>query len=227
TNASGLASFSDLSIATAGSYRLTAVGPSLVSVQSSVFTIAAGPAAAIVTSGGTPQSTTVLAPFAVPLQVLVSDASGNPLNGIAVAFAAPATGASATLSSATATTDASGHASVSAVANATVGSYSVTASVAGVATPASFALTNTGGTGVNLAFTQQPVNTPAGSVITPPVIVKVTDSGGNPVSGVTIALTAQGGSGVLSGAAPVATNASGLATFSNLSIDKTGIYALQ
>ena len=59
------------------------------------------------------------------------------LLGIGVTFAAPATGASATLSSATAATDAAGHASVSAVANATVGSYTVTASVAGVATPAS------------------------------------------------------------------------------------------
>ena len=226
TNASGLASFADLRIATAGSYQLTAVGTSLVSAQSSAFTITAGAATTIVSSGGTPQSTTVLAPFAVPLQVLVSDAAGNPLSGVAVAFAAPATGASATLSAASATTDASGHASVTAVANATVGSYTVTASVAGVATPASFALTNAGGTGVNLAFTQQPVGTAAGTVIAPPVVVRVTDSGGNPVSGVTIALTAQGGPGVLSGAAPVVTDGSGLATFPNLSIDKAGTYAL-
>ena len=63
-------------------------------------------------------------------------------------------------------------------------------------------------------------------VITPAVVVKVTDSGGNPVSGVTIALTAQGGPGVLSGAAPVATDASGLATFPTLSINKAGTYAL-
>ncbi len=119
-----------------------------------------------------------------------------------MSFAAPsATGASATLSSSTATTDSSGHASVSAVANATSGSYTVTASVTGVATPASFALANVGGTGVNLVFTEQPVNTPAGTVMAP-VAVRVTDSGGNPVSGVTIALTAQGGPGVLSGAAP-------------------------
>ena len=227
TNASGLASFADLQIATAGSYQLTAVGTSLVSAQSSAFTITAGTASTITVTAGTPQSTTVLAPFAVPLQVLVSDAAGNPLSGVAVAFAAPATGASATLSAATATTDSAGHASVSAVANATVGSYSVTASVAGIATPASFALTNAGGSGVNLAFTQQPSNAPAGTVIAPPVVVKVTDSGGNPVSGVTIALTAQGGTGVLSGAAPAATNASGLATFSTLSIDKTGTYTLR
>ena len=89
TNASGLASFADLRIATAGSYQLTAVGTSLVSAQSNAFTITAGTATAIVTSGGTPQSTTVLAPFAVPLQVLVSDAAGNPLSGVAVTFAAP------------------------------------------------------------------------------------------------------------------------------------------
>ena len=58
------------------------------------------------------------------------------------------------------------------------------------------------------------------------MVVRVTDSGGNPVSGVTIALTAQGGAGILSGAAPVVTDASGLATFPNLSIDKAGTYAL-
>ena len=226
TSASGLASFADLSIATAGSYQLTAVGTSLISAQSNAFTITAGPASTVTVSGGSPQSTTVLAPFAVPLQVLVSDASGNPLSGVTVTFAAPSGGAAATLSSASATTDAGGHASVSAVANATVGSYTVTASVTGVATAASFALTNVGGTGVNLAFTQQPGNTAAGTVITPPVVVKVTDSGGNPVSGVTIALTAQGGPGVLSGAAPAATDATGLATFSTLSIDKAGTYTL-
>jgi len=225
TNASGMASFADLRIATAGSYRLTAVGSSLVSAQSSAFSITAGTPAVIQATGGTPQSTTILAPFAVPLQVLVSDAAANPLSGVAVTFTAPATGASATLSSATATTDGSGRASVTAVANATVGSYSVTASVAGVATPASFALTNAGGTGVNLLFTQQPANAPAGTVMAP-VAVRVTDSGGNPVSGVVIALTAQGGPGVLSGATPVATNLSGLATFSSLSIDKAGTYAL-
>ena len=43
TDASGLASFADLSIATAGSYQFTAVGISLVSAQSSAFTIGGGP----------------------------------------------------------------------------------------------------------------------------------------------------------------------------------------
>jgi adhesin/invasin len=225
TGASGLASFAGLSLNVAGSYQFTAVGTSLVSAQSNVFTITAGAPSGVQTVAGTPQSTTVLAPFATPLQAMVTDSLGNPLSGVSVTFAAPGTGASASLSSATATTDANGLASVTAVANAVVGSYTVTASV-GALTPAVFNLTNLGGAGANLVFTAQPSNTAAGAVMAP-VTVRVTDNGGNAVSGVTVNLTAQGGSGVLSGATPVATNASGLATFSSLSIDKTGTYSLQ
>jgi adhesin/invasin len=226
TNAAGLATFSDLSISTAGTYQFTAIGTSLVSVQSTSFTISTGTAAVIQAVAGTPQSTTVLAPFAVPLQVLVADTFGNPLSGLTVTFTAPTTGASATLSAATATTDANGHASVSATANGTAGSYTVSASVAGVTPSASFALTNVTGVGSSLTFTQQPVSTPAGAIM-PAVAVRATDNGGNPISGVTISLSAQGGPGVLSGATPVVTDAAGLATFTNLSIDKTGISSLQ
>jgi hypothetical protein len=48
--------------------------------------------------------------------------------------------------------------------------------------------------GFSLTFTQQPANTAAGALMAA-VMVKVTDNGGNPVSGVTISLTAQGGPG--------------------------------
>jgi hypothetical protein len=58
-----------------------------------------------------------------------------------VRFAAPASGASATLSATSVVTDGGGTASVSATANDTAGSYVVTATVAGLA-PVSFALTN-------------------------------------------------------------------------------------
>jgi len=74
TSASGLATFADLRIATAGSYQLTALGTSLVSAQSNPFTITAGAPASIQATGGTPQTTTVLAPFAVPLQRHPKDA---------------------------------------------------------------------------------------------------------------------------------------------------------
>ena len=96
---------------------------------------------------GSGQSATVAKGFASPLVVVVDDAYGNPVPGVSVTFAAPASGASAALSSSTATTGANGQASVTATADTIAGSYIVTASVAGVTTPASFSLTNTPGAG--------------------------------------------------------------------------------
>ncbi len=74
--------------------------------------------------------------------VLTEDYANDPIPGASLTFTAPASGAGATLSAGSATTNASGQASVTARANATGGSYTVTASAAGVATPADFALTN-------------------------------------------------------------------------------------
>ncbi len=103
------------------------------------------PANTVATSDGTPQSAAVNQPFAAPLVARVTDSFGNGIAGVSVGFAAPASGASAVLSSATAVTGADGRASVTATANATAGSYAVVASVSGAASTASFALTNTGG----------------------------------------------------------------------------------
>ena len=74
---------------------------------------------------------------------MVTDAFGNPVGSAVATFRAPIGGASAILSSGgSATTDAAGHASVTAVANGLVGGpYAVTATV-GTLPPASFTLTN-------------------------------------------------------------------------------------
>jgi len=101
-----------------------------------------GPPASIVVASGTPQSTAVGTAFAAPLVVTVLDASSNPVPGATVTFTAPASGASASLSS-PAVTNASGQTQVTATANNTSGAYSVSASVSGVVTPATFSLTNT------------------------------------------------------------------------------------
>ena len=90
---------------------------------------------------GTPQSTPVNTAFAQPLRVRLLDAGNAPMAGAAVGFMAPASGASATLTSSTVVTDANGEASVAVTANGTQGSYSVTATALGRST--SFALRNT------------------------------------------------------------------------------------
>jgi hypothetical protein len=77
-----------------------------------------------------------------------------------------------------------------------------------------------------VAFTVQPSNVAAGASITPPVQVSVEDSSGNVVTTatnpVTIAIANNAGpGGVLSGTL-TATPVNGVATFSNLSINKAG-----
>jgi len=98
----------------------------------------------------------------------------------------------------------------------------LTASSSGLASAASasFDISNVA---THLAFTVQPSNATLGSTITPSVIVSVEDSSGRVVttSSVSIAVAIGTGSGLLSGTTPV-TALNGVATFSNLSISRTG-----
>jgi hypothetical protein len=129
----------------AGSYAVEATARGASFAAGLSLTNTPGAAAAITTAtAGTPQSTTVGYAFAIPLQVLVTDAYGNPVPGVSVTFAAPTTGASGSLSAgAVVTTNALGIAAPTFTANTKAGVYSVAASASGVGTPATFSLTNT------------------------------------------------------------------------------------
>ncbi|GMU44034.1 MAG: CSLREA domain-containing protein [Xanthomonadales bacterium] len=90
---------------------------------------------------GSPQTTPVNAAFPQPLVVgVTANAAGEPVDGGAVTYIAPGTGASATFSSPAII--AGGQASLVATANAIVGSYAVTANASGASGAPSFALTN-------------------------------------------------------------------------------------
>src|SRR5450631_3361540 len=172
----------------------------------------------VTATGGTPQSAVISTAFASALQATVKDLVGNPVAGVTVNFAAPGSGASATLSAPSAVTNGSGVASVTAIANATVGSYNVTASVVGVVTPATFSLTNT--VGAPSTMTANAGTTPQSATINTAfanaLAVTVLDAGSNPVSGINVTFTApgSGASGVFSNSTAtiaVTTNASGVA----------------
>jgi hypothetical protein len=81
-------------------------------------------------------------------------------------------------------------------------------------------------TAEGLEFVSQPSNSTVNQDITPPVTVQVVDSGGNPVATagvpVTLALGSNSGQGTLSGTLTEPTNASGAASFSDLSINQPG-----
>jgi|GEM_PF-1554402 len=170
--------------------------------------------------GGGEQSVLVGQPFAQPLGVRVTDQYGNPVPGVAVTFAAPESGPSATFGGATTfvvTTDAAGLASVQALANTLAGQYVVTAASPSVTPAAPFTLTNTPDAPalINvLSGTDQiaTIDTP----FSQPLVVRVTDQYGNPLSGISVTFAApeSGPSATFGGATTfvITTNAEGLAT---------------
>src|SRR5205807_115516 len=100
------------------------------------------------------------------------------------------------------------------------GTDTVTSSITG--TQSGIIVNPAGGTA--LKFVQQPTNTAATATITPAITVQVIDAYGNNVAsgGVSVSmaikpLTGTAGA-ILSGTNPQSTNASGLATFNDLSI---------
>jgi hypothetical protein len=128
-----------------------------------------GPPASITATGGTPQTTVILAAFPAPLAATVTDADGNPIAGATVTFVAPDTGASGTFANAadTAITNTAGLAT-SAVftANGTLGSYTVTATTPGVSGSAAFNLTNTtSGNPATLVVLPQPSTVGLGATV--------------------------------------------------------------
>jgi len=148
TNSSGVASVTATANNIAGTYNVTAS----VGTLSTIFTLtnSSGPPASLTIFGGTLQSALVDTAFSSPLQVAAKDASGLPVVGAIITFTAPTVGASAALSSTTATTNSLGIASVTAAANNIPGSYLVSASVGGLSV--NFSLTNLLGGTSNLAL---------------------------------------------------------------------------
>jgi hypothetical protein len=102
--------------------------------------------------------------------------------------------------------------------------YTLTATSAGLSSAISNSFTVAVGPATKLVYTQQPTTVVAGSTISPAVTLSVQDAGGNVVTTsnatVTIAISTNPGGGTLSGT--LSTNAaSGVATFSDLSINRS------
>ncbi|MBR9822679.1 MAG: hypothetical protein GYB51_16970, partial [Rhodobacteraceae bacterium] len=209
TNGSGQVSITATANGTAGGYNVTASSGALTPVDFAL-TNTAGPAASLAVSSGSGQSTAVSTAFASALVVTVTDAGGNPVAGETVSFAAPGSGASASLSAPSGVTNGSGQVSITATANGTAGGYNVTAS-SGALTPVDFALTNTAGPAASLAVSSgSGQSTAVSTAFASALVVTVTDAGGNPVAGETVSFSAPGSGASASLSAPSGvTNGSG------------------
>ena len=101
----------------------------------------------------------------------------------------------------------------------------VSTTAGGASAPLANGFTYAAGAPAQLAFANQPPNTGAATVLSPAVTVQIQDASGNlttSTANVTLALGANPGGSTLSGTATVAAVA-GVATFSNLSLNRAGI----
>ncbi len=234
TNASGVATFADLSITVAGHYRLQAASSGMSVLSDSFAISAATSSVAILAFEGDGQTAAV----GTHLQWTAQGASGGPLPQSDRQRLGNFRGARERRQRDVLGTN-DGHSGTDGIAmspamtaNSQAGAFQVTATTAAASAPALFNLTNVPGSANKLAFVQQPVDTVAGVAITPAVTVQVQDSAGNAVHTAGIVVALQANASVarlqqLSGSATQTTDANGVATFATLRISQTGNYTLQ
>src|SRR5439155_1014423 len=227
TNGSGVASFTNLSISgTAGERTLSFSAAGFVSVTSGSVTVTAGAATQLtltIQPSGTAQSGV---PFGQQPVVQLRDGAGNLVSQAGVTVtAAIATGGGTLGGTVTATTNGSGVASFTDLSiSGTAGDRRLTCRATGL-TPAVSGTINVGsGAATQLAVTPQPSATAeSGVAFAQQPVVQLRDGDGNAVNqaGVTVTAAIATGGGTLSGTVTAATNGSGVASFTNLSISGT------
>jgi hypothetical protein len=227
----GVATFTNLSVdVVANGYTLASTSAGLTSATSTPFNILLGPATHL-EMVVEPITTTAGATIGQPsVSVVAQDAGGNPVTAfsgnVTVAITAGTGTSGATLSGTTTLATVNGQATFTNLSIDKVGTgYTLTFSTAGLLSKSSKSFNINPGAATKLAFTVQPTNTLAGATITPAVQVSAQDAFGNLVpafaGNVTVALGANPGAGTLAGTTTVAL-ASGVASFSTLSINKVG-----
>lgn len=225
----GIATFPDLFVDKVGrGYTLVAWIDAFGEIESPVFDVAAGDAAAlrIVDWKGRPEvSGEVLAPVSVQIE----DKVGNPVeDGAQVRIALAAGPAGATLSGTLEVQAVNGRATFSDLALDIAGTYQFVVEADGLGSATSPEFMVGPGAVTQLAFLDPPANTRSNAVIAPAVRVELRDQAGNRVhtanEPVTVVLGNANGAS-LSGQIVVDAVA-GVATFSTLSVDKAGTYTL-
>jgi hypothetical protein len=228
TAVNGVATFSNLSIDQAGDgYTLVAAATGLTGATSAPFNITPRPATHLAFTVQ-PSNTTAGSTISPAVQVAAQDDQGATVAsyGGAITVALGNNPGGGTLSGTRTVTAVNGVAVFSNLSIDKAGNgYTLAAAATGLigATSAPFNITPRPAT--HLVFTVQPTTTTAGSTLSPAVRVAAQDDGGSTVASfggaITVALGNNPGGGTLSGMRTV-TAVNGVATFSNLSIDKAG-----
>ncbi len=225
----GIAAFAGLSInKSSNGYKLSASGASLTGVTSSTFDITAGTASTLVFSTQPGGGTAGLAWSQQPV-LIVQDAFGNTVttSSASITLVMGTNPGSGSLSGTTTVTASSGVATFSGLSiNKSGTGYALTASGSGFSgTGTSSGFNITPGVATQLEFSTQPGGGTAGSSWSQQPVVTIQDAFGNTATSssvsITLAIGTNPGTGTLSGTSTAAAS-SGVATFSGLSINKSG-----
>ncbi len=226
TSASGLAVFSNLVENKVGTYTLSATSSGLSSVTSGSFVVGISAATETMTFTTEPVVGPTKAGATLNTVVItIADKYGNPAAGSTVTLAL----SSGTVSTGnlTATTGSSGTAGFSGLSVQKIGTYFLTATSGSLTAKSTNFVISAGSAGQSFfSFVIQPTNVAAGSIVSPSVSVQVADSFGNPLAGVSVSIQTSSGATLSAGTLKVATNAAGLAVFSNLVENLAGTYSL-
>lgn len=219
----GLATFSNLAIVgPAGTYTLNFTGADLTGITSAPVTLTIGSPAQLAFTTQ-PTSTTAGVAITPPVQVTIQDAQGQRVSTAtnAVTISLSSNPGAATLGGTLTVNAVNGIATFSTLTLNRAGSgYALRATASGLtaATSSSFNVA-AGGASTLTAVNSVPATTTVGSAVSPAPSVKLTDAGGNPVSGVTVTFSTVGG-GSVSGGSQV-TDAQGIATVGGWTIGST------
>ena len=186
------------------------------------------PPTAIESVVGDAQTGPVGMPLASPLVVLVTDNAGDPVQGVTVSWSAQRGSVSPTASP----TGSDGRASVQWTLGAEPGEQLASASASGLqGSPVTFMAIASDGQSPSLTLQTQPSTAAqTGVPFSVQPVVQLKDAGGNDLaqSGLDVTASLASGSGTLGGTLIQATDATGRATFANLSITgDPGSYTLQ
>lgn len=225
TDQTGFASTSYTLPTRSSTYSLTASAPGYV-VGSFTETAVPGPANGLFRRNGNNQSARVTTPLPAPVITEAEDRYGNGVPGVVVTYSD--SGSGGTFSNNPVTADGGGLASVNYTTSTTAGFLNgkITASAPGLAAM-TFSATVTAGPAANIAVSSGSGQSARPSApLAQPLVVKVTDSYGNAVSGVAVAFNDGGAGGSFSSTA-ASTSSSGLASVTYTTPANPGTMTIQ
>lgn len=228
TDAQGRASFANLVLTGAGTYTLTYASVGLTSVTSAAITVTDPPATAlqIVVQ---PTAGTSGFPVAPSPVIELRDAQNRPvLRSGVVVTASKATGPGTIGGTLTATTNAQGRATFTAITLTGAGQYTLNFAAPGLTGVTSTSVTVSNEPATALAFITQPATGVSGSALLPVPTIELRSASNQPVvqPGIVVTVTKATGPGTLSGTLTATTDAQGRATFPNIIATGVGAYTL-